>query len=89
MTTQTTLVPPTDQTYYVIDFDSTFTKVEALDILGEISLAGRPDPGASRRDLRVERKIHPEALPLLPLRRRALHRVPCGLGASYAYPPCR
>lgn len=26
--------------YYVIDFDSTFTKVEALDVLGEISLAG-------------------------------------------------
>lgn len=25
--------------YYVIDFDSTFTKVEALDVLGEISLA--------------------------------------------------
>jgi D-3-phosphoglycerate dehydrogenase / 2-oxoglutarate reductase len=32
-----------EQTYYVIDFDSTFTKVEALDVLGEISLAGRPD----------------------------------------------
>lgn len=27
--------------YYVIDFDSTFTKVEALDVLGEISLAGQ------------------------------------------------
>lgn len=26
--------------YYVIDFDSTFTKVEALDVLGEISLEG-------------------------------------------------
>lgn len=25
--------------YYIIDFDSTFTKVEALDVLGEISLA--------------------------------------------------
>ena len=24
--------------YFVIDFDSTFTKVEALDVLGEISL---------------------------------------------------
>jgi D-3-phosphoglycerate dehydrogenase / 2-oxoglutarate reductase len=32
-----------EQTYYIIDFDSTFTKVEALDVLGEISLAGRPD----------------------------------------------
>ena len=29
-----------DNRYYVIDFDSTFTKVEALDVLGEISLAG-------------------------------------------------
>ena len=28
-----------DNRYYVIDFDSTFTKVEALDVLGEISLA--------------------------------------------------
>ena len=28
---------------FVIDFDSTFTSVEALDILGEISLKGRPD----------------------------------------------
>ncbi|MBO0931199.1 phosphoglycerate dehydrogenase [Fibrella aquatilis] len=34
---------PTDQTFYIIDFDSTFTKVEALDILGEISLSGRND----------------------------------------------
>lgn len=29
--------------YFIIDFDSTFTKVEALDVLGEISLDGRPD----------------------------------------------
>jgi len=35
--------PATEQTYYIIDFDSTFTKVEALDVLGEISLMGRPD----------------------------------------------
>ncbi|MGF7217106.1 D-3-phosphoglycerate dehydrogenase [Spirosoma lacussanchae] len=34
---------PAEQTYYIIDFDSTFTKVEALDVLGEISLIGRPD----------------------------------------------
>lgn len=32
-----------EQIFYVIDFDSTFTKVEALDVLGEISLAGRPE----------------------------------------------
>ena len=29
--------------YFVIDFDSTFTKVEALDILAEISLHGHPE----------------------------------------------
>ena len=29
--------------YFVIDFDSTFTKVEALDILGEIALADHPE----------------------------------------------
>ncbi len=29
--------------YFVIDFDSTFTKVEALDLLGEISLKNHPD----------------------------------------------
>lgn len=28
--------------YFIIDFDSTFTKVEALDVLGEISLEGKP-----------------------------------------------
>ena len=28
---------------FVIDFDSTFTQVEALDVLGEISLANEPD----------------------------------------------
>ena len=33
----------TDTKYFVIDFDSTFTRVEALDILGEISLEGRAD----------------------------------------------
>ena len=29
--------------YYLIDFDSTFTKVEALDILGEIALHNKPE----------------------------------------------
>ena len=29
--------------YFVIDFDSTFTKVEALDVLAEISLQGHPE----------------------------------------------
>lgn len=29
--------------HFVIDFDSTFTQVEALDILGEISLEGHPE----------------------------------------------
>ena len=29
--------------HYIIDFDGTFTKVEALEILAEISLAAHPD----------------------------------------------
>src|SRR5688572_11653387 len=29
--------------YFVIDFDSTFTKVEAFDVLAEISLDSHPD----------------------------------------------
>jgi len=29
--------------YFILDFDSTFTKVEALDILGEISLENHPE----------------------------------------------
>lgn len=32
-----------EKQYFVIDFDSTFTKVEALDILGEIALEGHPE----------------------------------------------
>lgn len=32
-----------EEQYFVIDFDSTFTKVEALDILGEIALEGHPE----------------------------------------------
>lgn len=39
-----------EQQYFVIDFDSTFTKVEALDILGEISLSGHPE-----RDARLQK----------------------------------
>ena len=33
----------TNTKYFVIDFDSTFTKVEALDVLGEIALEGKAD----------------------------------------------
>jgi D-3-phosphoglycerate dehydrogenase len=29
--------------FFVIDFDSTFTKVEAFDLLADISLNGHPD----------------------------------------------
>ncbi|HAO48263.1 MAG TPA: phosphoglycerate dehydrogenase, partial [Runella sp.] len=32
-----------EQTYYVIDFDSTFTQVEGLDELANIALAGNPN----------------------------------------------
>lgn len=37
--------------YYVIDFDSTFTKVEALDELGEISLNGHPEKEARLKEI--------------------------------------
>ncbi len=37
------LTKPLDETSILIDFDSTFTKVEGLDVLGSISLAARPD----------------------------------------------
>ena len=35
-----------EKQYFVIDFDSTFTQVEALDILGEISLSNHPERNA-------------------------------------------
>src|SRR5690606_8974430 len=38
---------------YVIDFDSTFTQVEALDVLGEISLANGADKEIKLRELEV------------------------------------
>ncbi|MAG86785.1 phosphoglycerate dehydrogenase [Zunongwangia profunda] len=37
---------------YVIDFDSTFTQVEALDVLGEISLANAKDKAAKLAELK-------------------------------------
>lgn len=37
--------------YYVIDFDSTFTQVEALDVLGEISLADHVDKESILKDI--------------------------------------
>ena len=40
----------TAEKYFIIDFDSTFTKVEALDILGEISLSTHPE-----RELRLQK----------------------------------
>ncbi|KAA9346508.1 phosphoglycerate dehydrogenase [Larkinella humicola] len=42
-----------EQTYFVIDFDSTFTKVEALDVLGEISLAGHRDREAILEKIKI------------------------------------
>lgn len=52
-----------NQKHFVIDFDSTFTRVEALDILGEISLRDRPDASEALQkikditDLGMEGKI--------------------------------
>ena len=42
----------TIQKYFIIDFDSTFTKVEALDILCEISLADSPDREAALQKIK-------------------------------------
>jgi len=39
-------MPTVQEDYYIIDFDSTFTQVEALDELVQISRAGDPDLGA-------------------------------------------
>ena len=49
--------------FFIIDFDSTFTKVEALDILGDIALRDHPDKEAAVKriaevtDLGMEGKI--------------------------------
>jgi len=37
---------PKQKAYYIIDFDSTFTQVEALDELARISLKNHPDKEA-------------------------------------------
>ena len=41
--------------YFVIDFDSTFTQVEALDVLAEISLEGHPEK--KERIEKIKRKL--------------------------------
>ena len=52
-----------NQKHFVIDFDSTFTRVEALDVLCEISLRGKDDAETSLQkikditDLGMEGKI--------------------------------
>lgn len=38
--------------YFIIDFDSTFTQVEALDVLGEISLENSPDKASSLKKIK-------------------------------------
>ncbi len=41
-----------DKKYFVIDFDSTFTKVEALDVLCEVSLEGKPEKEEALRKIK-------------------------------------
>ena len=41
-----------DKRHFVIDFDSTFTQVEALDVLGEISLANNPNRKQKLQELK-------------------------------------
>ena len=38
---------------FIVDFDSTFTRVEALDLLGELTLADRPDRDAVLAEVRA------------------------------------
>jgi D-3-phosphoglycerate dehydrogenase len=38
--------------YFVIDFDSTFTKVEAFDVLAEISLEGHPEKESLKKKIK-------------------------------------
>lgn len=53
-----------NQKHFVIDFDSTFTRVEALDILGEISLRDKPNASEALQkikditDLGMEGKLN-------------------------------
>jgi D-3-phosphoglycerate dehydrogenase / 2-oxoglutarate reductase len=47
------LTKPTDEITILIDFDSTFTKVEGLDVLGSISLATRPDRDAVLTEIKT------------------------------------
>ncbi len=37
--------------YFVIDFDSTFTKVEALDVLADISLKDHPEKEKRKKQI--------------------------------------
>jgi D-3-phosphoglycerate dehydrogenase / 2-oxoglutarate reductase len=37
--------------YFVIDFDSTFTKVEAFDVLADISLSGHPEKESRKKQI--------------------------------------
>ena len=37
--------------YFVIDFDSTFTKVEAFDVLADISLSDHPEKEARKTEI--------------------------------------
>ncbi|MBS1490523.1 MAG: phosphoglycerate dehydrogenase [Bacteroidetes bacterium] len=37
--------------YFVIDFDSTFTKVEAFDVLADISLSGHPEKDSIKKNI--------------------------------------
>ncbi|MCH4824241.1 phosphoglycerate dehydrogenase [Gramella lutea] len=41
-----------DKRHFVIDFDSTFTQVEALDVLGEITLENNPNKEEKLQDLK-------------------------------------
>lgn len=41
------------QPFFIVDFDSTFTRVEALDVLGDLALADHPDRDAILAEVRA------------------------------------
>src|SRR5436190_21126395 len=53
LTTSGKIHPPTMKLnkYFVIDFDSTFTKVEAFDVLADISLNDHPDKEERKKQI--------------------------------------
>ena len=68
----------TNNKYFVIDFDSTFTKVEALDVLGEIALEGKADKTGKNKQSKGQTIIIPQYCVTVSQNgpTKSLHRAP-------------